>query len=121
MIACHELSEMLSNFAESLRCLFGRHLKGVILFGSYARGDFDEESDIDVLVLVDIDKGELYKYRTRISQIAEKCDWDCDNLISPLLKNYEEYLEYQGVSGLYKTIMREGVPIYAEGLRQRSS
>jgi predicted nucleotidyltransferase len=91
-------------------------LKSVILFGSYARGDFDDESDIDVLVLVDIEKEELYKYRASISRIAEKCDWDYDSLISPLLKSYKEYLEYQGVSGLYKTITREGVPIYAEGL-----
>ncbi len=28
----------------------------VILYGSYARGDYNEESDIDLLVLVDKDK-----------------------------------------------------------------
>ena len=31
----------------------------VILFGSYARGDYDEESDIDLLIVGEVDFDEL--------------------------------------------------------------
>jgi len=36
-----------------LRGVFGDRLREVRLFGSYARGDADEDSDVDVLVVVD--------------------------------------------------------------------
>ena len=32
---------------------YGEHIKKVILYGSYARGEATEDSDVDVLVLVD--------------------------------------------------------------------
>lgn len=33
--------------------MFGARLRRVVLFGSYARGDANEDSDVDVLVVVD--------------------------------------------------------------------
>jgi predicted nucleotidyltransferase len=43
----------LSRFREVLATLFGPRLREVVLFGSYARGAAHEESDVDVLVVVD--------------------------------------------------------------------
>ena len=43
----------LEAFAARLRSVFGDRLREVRLFGSYARGDADEDSDVDVLVVVD--------------------------------------------------------------------
>jgi len=43
----------LSAYAERLRRVFGSRLRDVRLFGSYARGEADEDSDVDVLVLID--------------------------------------------------------------------
>lgn len=43
----------LAAYAERLRPIFGDRLRDVRLFGSYARGEADEDSDVDVLVLVD--------------------------------------------------------------------
>jgi len=31
---------------------FGEKVANIILFGSYARGDYSEESDIDILIIV---------------------------------------------------------------------
>lgn len=43
----------LSRFREALAALFGPRLREVVLFGSYARGEGHEDSDVDVLVVVD--------------------------------------------------------------------
>jgi predicted nucleotidyltransferase len=43
----------LEAFATRLRARFGGRLRELRLFGSYARGEAHEDSDIDVLVLID--------------------------------------------------------------------
>lgn len=47
------VKQALSRFGHRLRQRFGERLCEVVLFGSYARGDADEDSDVDVLVVVD--------------------------------------------------------------------
>ena len=43
----------LAAYEQRLRRLFGSRLRELRLFGSYARGEAHEDSDVDVLVLVD--------------------------------------------------------------------
>lgn len=47
------LRPALEAYAKRLRPIFGERLRELRLFGSYARGEADEESDVDVLVLVE--------------------------------------------------------------------
>lgn len=43
---------ILSKYLAEIQNLYGLHLKGVILYDSYARGDFTKDSDVDILILV---------------------------------------------------------------------
>ena len=45
--------DILGRSREALREAHGERLSGVVLFGSEARGDAGDDSDIDVLVLLD--------------------------------------------------------------------
>ncbi|MCC6558809.1 MAG: nucleotidyltransferase domain-containing protein [Polyangiaceae bacterium] len=47
------LRPALEAYAARLRPIFGERLRELRLFGSYARGEAHEDSDVDVLVLVD--------------------------------------------------------------------
>jgi uncharacterized protein len=47
------IRSILRKLKENLGRLYGERLKGVYLFGSYARGEADEESDVDVLIVLD--------------------------------------------------------------------
>lgn len=38
----------------------------IVLYGSYARGDFTKESDIDVLILLNCDKEQVMKDRKSV-------------------------------------------------------
>lgn len=44
---------LLKDLKGGLGTIYGERLKGVYLYGSYARGEEDTESDVDVLVILD--------------------------------------------------------------------
>lgn len=47
------VSGALDDFARAIRKRFGERVAEIVLFGSYARGEAGEDSDVDVLVLID--------------------------------------------------------------------
>jgi predicted nucleotidyltransferase len=60
---------------DPLECLYGQRLKGVFLFGSYARGEADAESDMDVLIVLDHVNNysnEIERTETVISELSLK-------------------------------------------------
>ncbi|MBK6995588.1 MAG: nucleotidyltransferase domain-containing protein [Lewinellaceae bacterium] len=87
---------------EQLQLLYGDRLAKVILYGSYARGDFHEESDIDFLVVLkdeEINIGQELHYMNRP---IFKISFENDVIISShptTLKRLEnsQFLFYQNV------------------------
>jgi len=45
-----EIKHILEDVKKCLKNIYGKQLKGIILFGSYARGDSTEGSDIDIIL-----------------------------------------------------------------------
>lgn len=49
-----DLENLLDEYKSGLVALYGNRLRGVYLFGSYARGEQDAESDLDILIILSI-------------------------------------------------------------------
>lgn len=62
-----QLRKLLSELKSRLQDVYGTRLRGVYLFGSHARGVADEESDVDVLVVLD----GVTRYSTEIERTSE--------------------------------------------------
>ncbi|MGH3086710.1 MAG: nucleotidyltransferase domain-containing protein [Rubrobacteraceae bacterium] len=50
-----DLASLLERLAEGLRKLYGGRYRGLVLYGSYARGEANEGSDVDLLLLLEGD------------------------------------------------------------------
>ena len=48
-----EIRRLLSDLKDRFKKIYGERLRGLYLFGSYARGEEDEESDLDIAVVLD--------------------------------------------------------------------
>jgi predicted nucleotidyltransferase len=85
-----DIEPILIEVKDGLREIYGERLKGIILYGSYARGDATEGSDIDIIVLLneitDFD-AELDKLFELIGQI----DLKYDTLISIVPMEEKQY------------------------------
>lgn len=103
-----DLSKILPDLKTRLRERYGDRLVKLILFGSHARGEATEDSDIDVLaVLKDMKNAvdELFQ----ASEDAADISFDYDTLIGLVLASEEEYLTKN--TPLLLNVRREGVEI----------
>ena len=92
--------------------ILGQSLNQVILYGSYARGDYNNSSDIDVMVLVnDMNDKEISRIREEISSLAFDISLENDIIISTLIKNRGHFDRWMKVIPFYQNVKKEGVLI----------
>lgn len=105
-------SDLVKQYVELLSKIYGDHLKTVILYGSYARGDYTEDSDIDIMVLLDLSDMDIKKYRHELSGMTYDFNMDYDLEIKPIAKNKEHFNKWVDVYPFYANIEREGVKLF---------
>ncbi len=108
-LADHEQAA-LEEFLTKLHEQHGNEVVLVSLFGSKVRGDFDEESDVDVLVVVEDRISQLWE---DIVEIETDLMLKYDLVISSLIMgrdNYEWHRRHR--APLYRNVEREGVELW---------
>jgi len=98
--------ELLKEIRRRLEAVHGERLRGVILYGSEARGDARPDSDIDVLVVL-ADPVELSADLARNLSALYPLSLELGRRISPLPASESQYDTYD--CPLYRNVHREGV------------
>ena len=107
-----KLKKLLSDLQKELQVLLGEKLVKVILYGSYANKTFDEESDIDIMVLTKLSDIEIKKVYEHIDELSSKLSLEYEVLISILVKSAEKFYNYLDILPFYKNVLKEGVAVY---------
>lgn len=107
------LRKMLLELEEMLQRVYGNKLKAVILYGSVARGTATEESDIDIMVLIDGTAQELRAFEDQLSDVSTDISIKYFKVFSIIDISYQEYMQWMNTLPFYKNVSQEGVILYA--------
>ena len=87
--------------------IYGERLKGVYLYGSYARGDYRPGSDVDVMILLK-DYKNYWEELRRSSQLASDVSLEYDVTVSRLL--IKEIQWQDSTMPVVRNIHKDGLP-----------
>ena len=101
--------DIILEFARQVSRLLGNNLSKVILYGSCARGDNTENSDIDIMLLTSLTDEEIEKIENEVFDLAFEFQMQYLLDISVVIKNEEQFNYWLGVLPFYNNVQREGV------------
>lgn len=104
-----EKRNILKNFVDKMEKLFGKSLKKLILYGSYARGDYKENSDIDIMILTSMSDDEIRDIENQVYDIAYDYQLSDNVMISVNIKNADHYNYWLGALPYYDNVEKERV------------
>jgi uncharacterized protein len=105
------VDDAVSRFASFVRSRFAARVRELVLFGSHARGDANEESDVDVLVVID---GLDHAERNEIIDAASDIDTDLEDAVglSVFAHSTEQAVAHRRTGRrIWRDIEREGVAL----------
>lgn len=93
VLRMEEKRNILKNFVDKMEKLFGKSLKKLILYGSYARGDYKENSDIDIMILTSMSDDEIRDIENQVYDIAYDYQLS-DNVMISVNINHKVIFDY---------------------------
>ena len=99
---------------EMIQCykdVFGRSIIKILLYGSYARGDNNDESDIDYVAIVHGDRVELQTKLEALWDSSALIGLKYDVVVSPYIIPEDEYEKRKATLPYYMNIQKEGIEI----------
>lgn len=103
---------LLEQYTKEIKKIYGAHLKSVILYGSYARGDYTKDSDVDIMILLDLDDMEIKQFRHELSSATYDFNLEHDIDIKPIAKSKVHFEKWMDAYPFYANVMKEGVRLF---------
>jgi predicted nucleotidyltransferase len=103
------IRKLMKELKSGLVRIYGDKLKGVYLYGSYARGDYRPGSDVDVMILLKNYKN-YWNEQKKISQLASDVSLEYDVTLSCIFIKELQWKTARNELPLIYNIHKEGLP-----------
>lgn len=103
------LIPLLNAYRMSMVEIFGSSLSEVILYGSYARGDNKQGSDIDIMILADVKPEEISRYADKVYDITYDFEMLYNKEINPNVQSISIFNKWKETYPFYKNIEKDGI------------
>lgn len=106
------MQSLIEQYIAEIKKIYGTHLRKVILYGSYARGDFGPDSDVDIMILLDMSDVDLKAYSQQLSYMTYDFNLDNDLDIKPIAKSEAHFRKWVINYPFYANIHKDGVVLF---------
>ena len=113
MCTQNELNVILHRMTEIYQSVYGNDVVRIILYGSYARGDNQPDSDIDIAAIVHGERALLQEKLKKVWDASSDLELDYGVIVSPTVIPQEEFERFKDDLPYYRNIQNEGVNIVA--------
>ncbi|MBR9939332.1 nucleotidyltransferase domain-containing protein [Lachnospiraceae bacterium Marseille-Q4251] len=96
-------------FSQELKQILGDNLAKVIVYGSYARSDYRDNSDVDIMILVKMSDEEIKAVKNDIYDLAFDVEMSTGIELSPIIKNEKQYEYWVDTLPFYRNVRNEGM------------
>ncbi len=110
------LDNIKSDIWKAAKELLGDKLIKVVLYGSYARGDFNSQSDIDIALISKVPENRSHIYNESIGKIMTDLSLKYGLLVTFVIIREETFEVYKDILPFYRNILREGEVLYGSTL-----
>lgn len=108
MCTQNEAIVILQEVYTACKAIFGE-IKEAYLYGSYARGDYHNESDVDILLTVDMTQDEISNYTMDIAHVSSGLSLKHDITVSIAVKPSAQFERYKMMLPYYHNVVSEGI------------
>lgn len=111
MCTKNDLKTILKKIAAVYYAVYGKEVVKIVLYGSYARGDYQNDSDIDVAAIVRGERKDLQERLKRVWDVSSELELEYETIVSPTVIPFGEFEKYKDTLPYYRNILNEGVDI----------
>lgn len=95
---------------EGLKNIFNDNLISIILYGSVARGTANDESDIDIAIL--LKNANIQSMKDKLIDFTLNLDLKYNKVFSVIDIDYNEFKKWEDVLPFYKNLKKDGVILW---------
>ena len=112
-------NRILCEFRNKTKSIMGDSLKQMILYGSYERGDYGDNSDMDIMVLTELTDDRIIQIEDEIFDAAYDIELEYGVPISVNIKNEKHFKNWVNSLPYYSNIQKEGIIIASKEEAQK--
>lgn len=106
-----KVKNIIGHYIEEIKAVLGKDFREAVIYGSFARGEMQEESDIDIAIFTERKAQDFYILINKISELTFEYNVRYEIILSPVFQNIDDYRRMLHVVPYYQNIQREGVPV----------
>ena len=108
------IQNLIEKYVSEIQKIYGNHLRQVVVYGSYTRGDYTSESDVDIMILLDLSDMEIKNYRYQLLDMTFDFNMDYGLDVKPIAKSEEHFMKWMENYPFYSNVRRDGVLLYGK-------
>lgn len=106
-----QLKDITSQLVDVYRNIYGDDIVEILLYGSYARNEETDQSDVDIVAIVKGNRLDLQKKLKIVWDISADIWLENDVVVSPTVVPFDEFEKYREILPYYMNIEKEGIKV----------